>query len=75
MVISPNTFYYPNNDDFNQEEDQCLLQYPHGHHQYNPHWDVQFHNLLGYVLITWGLFFNQGLDFATVILFCFNMKY
>ena len=40
MVILPNTFYFPNYDDFNQQ-DQCRQ---HGHNQYNSLLDIQFHH-------------------------------
>ena len=43
MVILPNTFYFPNYDDFNQQ-DQCHQQYQHGHNQYNSLLDIQFHH-------------------------------
>ena len=41
MVILPNNSYFPNNDDFNQQ-DQCRQQYQHGHNQYNSLLDIQF---------------------------------
>ena len=43
MVILPNTFYFPNYDDFNQQ-DQCHQQYPHGQNQYKSLLDIQFHH-------------------------------
>ena len=43
MVILPNTFYFLNYDDFNQQ-DQCHQQYQHGHNQYNSLLDIQFHH-------------------------------
>lgn len=43
MVILPNTFYFRNYDDFNQQ-DQCHQQYQPGHNQYNSLLDIQFHH-------------------------------